>query len=117
MGSVCREVVTLQLGHYANYVGTHWWNLQDASLCYDADPHNPPSEVRSDALFREGLTQSGQTTYTPRLIALDLKGTTARRAVRSRFTSSKHLNSELLTPLEASTVSVCSWCNSKSIFQ
>ncbi|XP_034774437.2 protein misato homolog 1-like isoform X1 [Acipenser ruthenus] len=74
MGSVCREVVTLQLGHYANYVGTHWWNLQDASLRYDADPHNLPSEVRSDALFREGLTQSGQTTYTPRLIALDLKG-------------------------------------------
>ncbi|MGH0181461.1 UNVERIFIED_CONTAM: hypothetical protein FKN15_006887 [Acipenser sinensis] len=49
----------------------------DAALCYDADPHNPPSEVRSDALFREGLTQSGQTTYTPRLIALDLKGETA----------------------------------------
>ena len=28
MSSYCREVVTLQLGHYSNYVGTHWWNLQ-----------------------------------------------------------------------------------------
>ncbi|XP_041099061.1 protein misato homolog 1 [Polyodon spathula] len=74
MGSLCREVVTLQLGHYASFVGTHWWNLQDASLCYDADPRDPPSQVRSDVLFREGRTQSGQTTYTPRLIALDLKG-------------------------------------------
>ena len=23
-----REIVTLQLGHYANFVGTHWWNIQ-----------------------------------------------------------------------------------------
>ncbi len=28
MGSLCREVITLQLGHYSNFVGTHWWNLQ-----------------------------------------------------------------------------------------
>lgn len=28
MSGVCREVVTLQLGHYSNFVGTHWWNLQ-----------------------------------------------------------------------------------------
>jgi len=23
-----REIVTLQIGHYSNFVGTHWWNLQ-----------------------------------------------------------------------------------------
>ncbi|KAJ8000230.1 hypothetical protein DPEC_G00202680 [Dallia pectoralis] len=72
MGSLCREVVTLQLGHYSNFVGTHWWNLQDASLTYDADA--PPSELQNDVLFREGQTLGGQMTYTPRLIALDLKG-------------------------------------------
>ncbi|KAM9496762.1 protein misato homolog 1-like [Clarias gariepinus] len=44
----------------------------DASLCYDPDV--PPDELRSDVLFREGLTQKGHVTYTPRLIALDLKG-------------------------------------------
>ncbi|XP_076862422.1 protein misato homolog 1 isoform X2 [Brachyhypopomus gauderio] len=70
--SLCREVVTLQLGHYSNFVGTHWWNLQDASLCYD--PDLPPGELQSDVLFREGLTVGGHVTYTPRLIALDLKG-------------------------------------------
>ncbi|KAM9496034.1 protein misato homolog 1 [Clarias gariepinus] len=72
MSGVCREVLTLQIGHYSNFVGTHWWNLQDASLCYDPDV--PPDELRSDVLFREGLTQKGHVTYTPRLIALDLKG-------------------------------------------
>ncbi|KAG7324689.1 hypothetical protein KOW79_012705 [Hemibagrus wyckioides] len=72
MTGVCREVLTLQIGHYSNFVGTHWWNLQDASLCYDTDVL--PDELQSDVLFREGLTLGGQVTYTPRLIALDLKG-------------------------------------------
>ncbi|XP_051520554.1 protein misato homolog 1-like [Myxocyprinus asiaticus] len=72
MSSLCREVVTLQLGHYSNFIGTHWWNLQDASLCYDPDVL--ASELQSDVLFREGLTLCGHVTYTPRLIAMDLKG-------------------------------------------
>ena len=28
------EVVTLQLGHYSNFVGTHWWNLQVCVYLY-----------------------------------------------------------------------------------
>ncbi|XP_058475726.1 protein misato homolog 1 [Solea solea] len=72
MSGVCREVVTLQLGHYSNFVGTHWWNLQDASLSYD--PETPPGEIQSDVMFREGQTLGGHVTYTPRLIAMDLKG-------------------------------------------
>ncbi|XP_072227305.1 protein misato homolog 1 [Leuresthes tenuis] len=72
MSSFCREVITLQLGHYSNFVGTHWWNLQDASLSYD--PESPPAEVQSDVVFREGQTLGGHVTYTPRLIAMDLKG-------------------------------------------
>lgn len=23
-----REIITFQFGNYANYVGTHWWNIQ-----------------------------------------------------------------------------------------
>ncbi|KAK2830651.1 hypothetical protein Q5P01_018582 [Channa striata] len=72
MSSLCREVITLQLGHYSNFVGTHWWNLQDASLSYD--PETPPGEIQSDVLFREGQTLGGHVTYTPRLIVMDLKG-------------------------------------------
>lgn len=26
--SFLREVITLQIGNYSNYVGTHWWNIQ-----------------------------------------------------------------------------------------
>ncbi|KAK7898475.1 hypothetical protein WMY93_019328 [Mugilogobius chulae] len=72
MSGLCREVITLQLGHYSNFVGTHWWNLQDASLSYD--PDTPLGEIQSDAVFREGQTPGGHITYTPRLIAMDLKG-------------------------------------------
>lgn len=72
MSGLCREVITLQLGHYSNFVGTHWWNLQDASLSYD--PESPPGEIQSDVVFREGQTLGGHVTYTPRLIAMDLKG-------------------------------------------
>ncbi|XP_029022301.1 protein misato homolog 1 isoform X2 [Betta splendens] len=72
MSAVCREVITLQLGHYSNFVGTHWWNLQDASLSYE--PETSPSEIQSDVVFREGQTMGGHVTYTPRLIAMDVKG-------------------------------------------
>uniref|UniRef100_UPI0037E83AAA protein misato homolog 1 isoform X2 n=1 Tax=Semicossyphus pulcher TaxID=241346 RepID=UPI0037E83AAA len=72
MSNPCREVITLQLGHYSNFVGTHWWNLQDASLSYD--PETPPGEIQSDVVFREGQTLGGHVTHTPRLIAMDLKG-------------------------------------------
>ncbi|MBN3302388.1 MSTO1 protein, partial [Amia calva] len=106
MASVCREVVTLQLGHYSNFVGTHWWNLQDASLSYDPDPNAPPTELRSDVLYREGVTLGGQTTYTPRLIAMDLKGSlSSLRQEGSLYETGKEGNSftwegELMTHRE-----------------
>lgn len=46
--------------------------LQDATLAYD--PETPLGEIQSDAVFREGQTLGGHVTYTPRLIAMDLKG-------------------------------------------
>lgn len=74
MGGLCRELLTLQLGHYSNFVGTHWWNIQDAALSYDADRSDTFSEINNNVLFREGQTQRGRPTYTPRLILFDLKG-------------------------------------------
>ncbi|KPP75506.1 protein misato1-like [Scleropages formosus] len=48
--------------------------MSDASLVYDPDSAAPPTELHSDVLFREGFTLGGHITYTPRLIAMDLKG-------------------------------------------
>lgn len=69
-----REIVTLQIGHYANFVGTHWWNLQESSFNYDPSKASEDKEVNHDILWREGKTQRGETTYTPRLVLFDLKG-------------------------------------------
>lgn len=65
-----RELITLQVGHYANFVGTHWWNLQEASFVYDS---SASTDINHDFLFREGITLQRQETYTPRLISIDFK--------------------------------------------
>ncbi|KAM8921556.1 protein misato homolog 1 [Pelodytes ibericus] len=70
MGEHCGEIVTLQLGHYSNCVGSHWWNLQNPLLSHN---QNPDPQICSDVLFRRGETLKRQETYTPRLILLDLK--------------------------------------------
>jgi hypothetical protein len=66
-----REIVSLQFGSYSNFIGTHWWNLQEAGFVYNADS---PSEINHDILFREGVTSKGCVTFTPRLLLVDLKG-------------------------------------------
>ncbi|XP_022105673.1 protein misato homolog 1-like [Acanthaster planci] len=70
-----REIVTLQCGHYSNFVGTHVWNIQESTFLYDENPAAVTSkEINHDVLYREGRTMTGAVTYTPRLVTLDLKG-------------------------------------------
>ncbi|XP_075970814.1 misato mitochondrial distribution and morphology regulator [Anticarsia gemmatalis] len=66
-----REILTLQFGHYANYIGAHFWNLQELSFDYTG---TVKTEVNHDILYREGKTATGEVTYTPRLLLADLKG-------------------------------------------
>ncbi|KAI8071537.1 tubulin domain-containing protein [Gongronella butleri] len=66
-----REILTLQLGQLANYVGTHYWNTQDAYFSYNDDAS---VEFDHDTLFRAGSTLKGTETYTPRALIFDLKG-------------------------------------------
>jgi len=90
------EVLTLQLGHYANHVGAHLWNIHEAQLDYTsadaarasgggAGPQagkegegkgegEGEGEDEADVLFRAGETLAGQLTYTPRLLLFDLNG-------------------------------------------
>ncbi|XP_030793006.1 protein misato homolog 1 isoform X3 [Rhinopithecus roxellana] len=74
MAGGAREVLTLQLGHFAGFVGAHWWNQQDAALGRATDAKESPGELCPDVLYRTGRTLHGQDTYTPRLILMDLKG-------------------------------------------
>ncbi|XP_064620858.1 protein misato homolog 1-like [Lineus longissimus] len=73
MGSTTREIVTLQIGHYSNHIGTHWWNTQESSFIYDPKATDKKL-INHDVVFREGQTLMGDVTFTPRLIAIDLKG-------------------------------------------
>ncbi|CAK1550954.1 unnamed protein product [Leptosia nina] len=66
-----REILTLQFGHYSNYVGAHFWNIQEQSFDYTG---TVKSEVNHDILYREGQSSKGEVTYTPRLLLADLKG-------------------------------------------
>lgn len=66
-----REILTLQFGHYSNYVGAHFWNIQELSFDYTG---TAKTECNHDILYREGQTIKGDLTYTPRLLLADLKG-------------------------------------------
>lgn len=47
-----KEIVHVQAGSFANYVGTHFWNTQESYFTYE-DGDDPL--VEHDRSFREGL--------------------------------------------------------------
>lgn len=57
-----REIISLQLGHHANFVGTHYWNTQTA--------YSDNEEIDHGILFRA----EARDTWTPRMVLVDLKG-------------------------------------------
>lgn len=66
------EIVTLQLGHCANYLATHFWNTQQSYFTYGEDTE--PTPIDHDVHFRAGIGAEGIETYTPRALIYDLKG-------------------------------------------
>ncbi|KAF5368284.1 hypothetical protein D9757_010517 [Collybiopsis confluens] len=65
-----REILYVQAGNSANYIGTHFWNTQESYFTY-SDDEDPI--VDHDVSFREGQTIQGDPMYCPRLIAFDHK--------------------------------------------
>ncbi|KAJ1950859.1 mtDNA inheritance, partitioning of the mitochondrial organelle, partial [Linderina macrospora] len=57
------EVITLQFGENANYVGTHYWNMQQQKL---DDP-----DLSADIMFHETASTRGPTQRTPRVLVFD----------------------------------------------
>jgi len=68
------SIITVQCGNYANYVGAHYWNQQEMNFQYDNKQAQDVDTVDNDILYREGKTLDREMTYTPRLLAIDLKG-------------------------------------------
>ena len=80
-----REILTIQLGHKANYLATHFWNAQ---VCrpllrkegnrqeagFDYEDTNARPVIENDVHFRAGEGDGGVETYTPRTLIYDLKG-------------------------------------------
>ncbi|KAF7312978.1 hypothetical protein MKEN_00982500 [Mycena kentingensis (nom. inval.)] len=64
-----KEILYIQAGSSANYLGTHFWNTQESYFTYDDTDAEP--EIAHDISFREGLGYSGDPTYCPRLLAFD----------------------------------------------
>lgn len=65
------EILTLQFGQQANYLGTHYWNTQESYFTYAGENESP---VDHDVSFRPGIGADGGETYTPRTVIYDLKG-------------------------------------------
>ncbi|TKA70077.1 hypothetical protein B0A55_09000 [Friedmanniomyces simplex] len=65
------EIITLQFGQQANYIGTHYWNTQESYFTYAGQEDSP---VNHDISFRAGIGANGDDTYTPRTLIYDLKG-------------------------------------------
>ncbi|PIL25907.1 hypothetical protein GSI_11660 [Ganoderma sinense ZZ0214-1] len=62
------EIIYVQAGSFANFVGTHFWNTQQGYFTYE-DGDDPL--VQHDRSFREGLNNKGEATYCPRLLLFD----------------------------------------------
>lgn len=73
-----REVVTVQVGGFANFVGAHFWNFQDELLGLADDPGADPTfkaaALDMDVLYRAGETHQGVSTYFPRLVSVGSRG-------------------------------------------
>ncbi|KAJ3800617.1 Misato segment II tubulin-like domain-containing protein [Lentinula aff. detonsa] len=65
-----REILYVQAGNLANYIGTHFWNTQESYFAYSDDEE---ILLNHDISFRDGETLKGEPTYCPRLLSFDHK--------------------------------------------
>lgn len=68
------EIISLQFGNYSNYVGAHFWNIQESNFVYSGgDSSVKVPDINHDVLFREGINNQNRITFTPRMVLYDLK--------------------------------------------
>lgn len=97
-----KELVTFQVGSYANFIGSHFWNFQDELLGLFEDPQADMvfknQNLDMDVLYRTGETQQGIPTYTPRLISVDFQGSLGSMSSHGTlYNQSSSLSSSITT--------------------
>eukprot|EP00879_Flechtneria_rotunda_P013994 GHRR01014621.1.p1 GENE.GHRR01014621.1~~GHRR01014621.1.p1 ORF type:complete len:376 (+),score=113.27 GHRR01014621.1:168-1295(+) len=71
------DIITLQIGSYANYVGAHFWNLQDEAISNiqaQGSSSSVAASINHEVLCSWSENQDGYATYRPRAVVLDLCG-------------------------------------------
>ncbi|OLL21952.1 Protein dml1 [Neolecta irregularis DAH-3] len=66
-----KEILTLQFGQAAGFLGAHFWNQQESLFSCDENNESP---IDSDVHFRAGIGAGGIETFTPRVLIYDVKG-------------------------------------------
>ncbi|KAK4739349.1 hypothetical protein R3W88_003046 [Solanum pinnatisectum] len=98
-----REIVTIQIGNYANFIGSHFWNFQDELLGLAESPESDQvfknHSLDMDVLYRTGETQQGLLTYTPRMVSVNFQGSLG--SVSSR--------GSLYNQIQAKNMDVVTW--------
>ncbi len=80
LGGNQNGIITLQCGHYSNFIGAHLWNIQKSAKKLsqspnESRPNRPLSSSDSNGIFfREGLSGGKEVLRNPRLVCIDLKG-------------------------------------------
>jgi hypothetical protein len=82
-----REIITLQIGPFANWAGSHFWNVQDDARhppSYDenGDPVYEDEQADTAILYRSSSGRSRQ--LTPRLVLCPCCGRSAGMTARRR---------------------------------
>ena len=58
-----KEIIYIQAGNFANYIGTHFWNTQESYLGDDAEHSDNSIAHDWDVSFREGLSATVRPFY------------------------------------------------------
>lgn len=81
------EVITLQVGHFANHVGAHFWNFQDESAAHEEAEED--DSVDYSRLF-QCVEVQGVATWRPRVLSIDRKGASGATAHGGVTTNGDH---------------------------
>ncbi|KAJ2479163.1 mtDNA inheritance, partitioning of the mitochondrial organelle [Coemansia sp. RSA 2320] len=68
-----KEIITLQLGESANYVGTHFWNLQQRQVSAASD-ESTGEPLATEVFYSSSDLGRGRETHRPRVLIFDKVG-------------------------------------------